>query len=607
MFCKYCGGEVPDHSKFCLSCGKPVDLPGPAGNKDTKPLNTASAPTEKQTQPVRPEVLPNSTQQSRGKYSYTSSTEDIPNHKEEVKPHHISTGRIVGICAAVVAVVIGIYIIAINTGKESKIDGSNSSGTVSTTGETNYYAGNPVLPTEATETSETKLPVVDSGNDYKIDISDIMKDYEKVVVSSFGVDSTAEEDSILGVKQDGDGLIINISDNQALDVRLDNLILKDTDNSVKQTNGISSTVYNFDTATINYMGNIQTSAITAASYKTIDGVPYLLCTIDGAQSLIPFNDITLSAKINPEDITEASKENVEQYSVILISTGTDVKLIDQFQWCKILEMEDGTRLLDVCSKNVNNGEYTRYLTLESNCMFVKPTNEMISGDGITKLGNEESEIDFNNWGNNFPAGLSRKIVDSYLSNDGFIYAYIDEGKDPKYLLYKIPINKVAFLNSNTNIPVGSTKTDLSQYNIFNNGKLGAGSVEDDSFMFNVNENCFCHLMWHNFNSKYIVFASGPRTAEEVTANYPTVDGTIDFSFNLLGNVSSEMFTNELFNSYKYITYKELLIDNHQFYSIIYYVTGTTETGESFERHFELLADKDSVTIKANESSLVLTK
>lgn len=24
MFCIYCGTEIPDHSKFCLECGKPV-------------------------------------------------------------------------------------------------------------------------------------------------------------------------------------------------------------------------------------------------------------------------------------------------------------------------------------------------------------------------------------------------------------------------------------------------------------------------------------------------------------------------------------------------------------------------------------------------------
>jgi len=276
-------------------------------------------------------------------------------------------------------------------------------------------------------------------------------------------------------------------------------------------------------------------------------------------------------------------------------------------------MEDGTRLLDVCSRNVNNGEYTRYLTLESNCMFVKPTNEMVSGDGITKLGNEGSKIDFNNWGDNFPVALGRKIVDSYLSNDGFIYSYIDEGKDPKYLLYKIPVGKVAFLNSNQNVPVGSTKTDISQYIVFSKDQKDFTLKRlngEMPYMFNVDGNSFCNLFdKSNYNMKNIVLASGVKTIEEVNANYPKVDGMMDFSFDLLGSVVSDMgdSQNNKITSYKYVTYKEVTIADQQFYSIIYYISGTRANGELADGYLELLADKDSVTVKANESSLVLTK
>lgn len=489
----------------------------------------------------------------------------------------------------------------------------NSNNAIATTGETSFYEGNPVVPTESTEPSEITVPIVDSGEEYKIDINNIASDYEKVVVSSFDADGIPEEYDILGAKQDGDRIIVNISGTEALDAELDNIILKDTDNSVEQTNGISSTIYNFDTATINNMGNMQSSNITAASYKTIDGVPYLLCTIDGVQSLIPFNDITLSAKINPEDITEASKQNAMDYYEILIATGTEVKNIDQFQWCNIIQMEDGTRLLDVCSKNVNNGEYTRYLTLESNCMFMGITDQIVSGDGITKLGNEGSTIDFNNWGDNFPAGINRDVIDSYISTDGFIYAYIDRGKESNYLLYKIPANKVAFLKSNENIPVGSTKTDLSQYPSFSTGKEDFSDKklsEETAYMFNV-DGCIFYNLFNNskYNANNIVLNSNYKTIEEINANYSKTEGNLDFSFSQLGTVVSDRvnFMDCKITEYKYVTYKEITIADQQFYSIIYYIEITDSFGDNGKYYMELLASKDSVTIKATESTLVLTK
>jgi len=247
-------------------------------------------------------------------------------------------------------------------------------------------------------------------------------------------------------------------------------------------------------------------------------------------------------------------------------------------------------------------------------MYLGVADEIISGEGITKFGNEGSNIDFNNAGDNLPiAEVNNKVIDSYVSTDGFVYVYLENGygTDSKYLQYKIPVDKVAFLNSNKSIPVGSEKVDMSHYLAWIKELKDftyKRPMPEEPYMFNVNDDCFYNLYnSSNYNAKNILLASGVVNKEEIDASYSKMDGTIDFSFNLLGYGFSNMTENSNFTitSYDYCTYKEVTIAGQQFYSIIYHIVATNFNGTITDAYLEIMTAKDSVTIKAKESDLSL--
>ena len=55
MFCEYCGNKLPDGSKFCTSCGQPVETPAGATAEQT--LKTK--PAKDQRSSVQPPVQEN--------------------------------------------------------------------------------------------------------------------------------------------------------------------------------------------------------------------------------------------------------------------------------------------------------------------------------------------------------------------------------------------------------------------------------------------------------------------------------------------------------------------------------------------------------------------
>ena len=50
MFCEYCGNKLPDGSKFCTSCGQPVETPAGATAEQT--LKTKPAKDQKKFVPI---------------------------------------------------------------------------------------------------------------------------------------------------------------------------------------------------------------------------------------------------------------------------------------------------------------------------------------------------------------------------------------------------------------------------------------------------------------------------------------------------------------------------------------------------------------------------
>lgn len=44
MFCPYCGKQLNDEAKFCVSCGRPVSVPGGAPDQGNPQINPQAQP-----------------------------------------------------------------------------------------------------------------------------------------------------------------------------------------------------------------------------------------------------------------------------------------------------------------------------------------------------------------------------------------------------------------------------------------------------------------------------------------------------------------------------------------------------------------------------------